>query len=70
MVVRLDGPHVEPGGDVFSRLVYACHASDVRHVFVDGALVVKDGIHQMLDVEHVTAEARAQARKLRKRAAV
>jgi cytosine/adenosine deaminase-related metal-dependent hydrolase len=70
MVVRLDGPHVEPGGDVFSRLVYACHASDVRHVFVDGALVVRDGTHQMLDVERVTAEARAQARKLRRRAGV
>ena len=29
-VVRLDGPHVEPGGDVFSRLVYACGARDVQ----------------------------------------
>ena len=29
VVVRLDGAHVEPGGDVFSRLVYACGARDV-----------------------------------------
>ena len=32
VVVRIDGPHVEPGGDVFSRLVYACGARDVVHV--------------------------------------
>jgi cytosine/adenosine deaminase-related metal-dependent hydrolase len=35
-VVRIDGAHVEPGGDVFSRLVYACGARDVEHVLVDG----------------------------------
>src|SRR4029077_1283666 len=42
VVVRLDGAHVEPGGDVFSRLVYACTARDVRHVLVDGEHVVRD----------------------------
>ena len=59
-----------PAGDVFSRLVYACRAHDVRHVFVDGALVVKDGEHQRLDVERVKAAARAQAKKLAGRAGV
>ena len=67
-VVRLDGAHVEPGGDVFSRLVYACSARDVVHVLVDGQLVVRDGEHQRLDVERVKARAREQAKKLIARA--
>jgi 5-methylthioadenosine/S-adenosylhomocysteine deaminase len=70
MVVRLDGAHVEPGGDVFSRLVYACSARDVRHVVIDGALVVKDRQHQTLDVERVIADAREQGRKLIARAGI
>jgi 5-methylthioadenosine/S-adenosylhomocysteine deaminase len=67
-VVRMDGAHAEPGGDVFSRLVYACGARDVRHVMVDGTIVVRDGVHQRLDAERVTAVARKEAARLRKRA--
>ncbi|HEX8794024.1 MAG TPA: amidohydrolase family protein [Polyangiaceae bacterium] len=67
-VVRLDGPHAEPGGDVFSRLVYACTSRDVVHVMVDGALVVKNGEHQRFDAARVTARARTEARKLAARA--
>jgi len=67
-VVRLDGAHVEPGGDVFSRLVYACGARDVEHVLVDGVRVVVHREHQRLDVERVKARARDQARKLVARA--
>jgi 5-methylthioadenosine/S-adenosylhomocysteine deaminase len=70
VVVRLDGPHVEPGGDVFSRLVYACGARDVRHVVIDGQLVVKDGELITLDVERVGARAREEARRLMLRAGV
>jgi cytosine/adenosine deaminase-related metal-dependent hydrolase len=67
-VVRLDGPHAEPGGDAFSRLVYACSSRDVVHVMVDGALVVKDREHQRLDAGQVQARARTEARKLAARA--
>jgi 5-methylthioadenosine/S-adenosylhomocysteine deaminase len=67
-IVRLDGPHCEPGGDVFSRLVYACGARDVAHVFVDGAHVVASGEHTRLDAERVTARARAQGGRVRARA--
>ena len=67
-VVRIDGPHVEPGGDVFSRLVYAVTARDVEHVLVDGETVVKDGVHQRLDRETVLEKARDQASMLRARA--
>ncbi len=67
-VVRLDGAHVEPGGDVYSRLVYACSSRDVVHVLVDGALVVRDRVHQRIDAERVKARARLEARKLVARA--
>jgi 5-methylthioadenosine/S-adenosylhomocysteine deaminase len=70
VIVRIDGAHAEPGGDVFSRLVYACGARDVRHVLVDGMLVVKDGEHQLLDVERVRAQARVEARRLLNRAGI
>ena len=69
-VVRLDGVHVEPGGDVFSRLVYACTSRDVAHVLIDGALVVKHGEHKLLDAERVKARARSEAKKLVARAGV
>ncbi len=69
-VVRLDGAHAEPAGDVFSRLVYACSARDVVHVLVDGAWVVRDREHQRLDVQRVKAHARAAARALLARASM
>ncbi|HSQ68073.1 MAG TPA: amidohydrolase family protein [Polyangiaceae bacterium] len=69
-VVRLDGAHVEPGGDVFSRLVYAAKSSDVRHVLVDGEIVVHDGEHTRLDGEAVVARARQMARVVTVRAKI
>jgi cytosine/adenosine deaminase-related metal-dependent hydrolase len=69
-IVRLDGTHAEPAGDVFSRLVYACGARDVVHVLIDGVLLVKHGEHQRLDVERTRAHARAAARALLARAAM
>jgi 5-methylthioadenosine/S-adenosylhomocysteine deaminase len=68
VVVRLDGPHVEPGGDPFSRLVYACTSRDVEHVVANGELVVWKGEHMRLDREMVLAKARAEAKKLSARA--
>jgi cytosine/adenosine deaminase-related metal-dependent hydrolase len=68
VVVRLDGAHAEPGGDVFSRLVYACGARDVRHVLADGAWLVRDGEHQLFDAERVKSRAREQAARLAARA--
>jgi 5-methylthioadenosine/S-adenosylhomocysteine deaminase len=67
-VVRIDGVHTEPGGDVFSKLVYACKSSDVEHVLVGGELVVKAKTHQRLDLDQVRANARVQAKKAASRA--
>ena len=68
VVIRTDGPHVEPGGDVYSRLVYACTSRDVVHVLVDGRHVVKNGEHQLLDRDSVLARSRSEAKKLMSRA--
>lgn len=69
-VVRIDGPHVEPGGDVFSRVVYAATARDVTHVVCDGRLVVRHGESTVFDREAVLATARVQAKKARARSGV
>ncbi len=70
VVVRTDGVHAEPGGDVFSRIVYACGARDVTDVMVDGELIVKRREHQRFDVEAVTRHAREAATRLRARARI
>jgi 5-methylthioadenosine/S-adenosylhomocysteine deaminase len=69
-VVRVDREHEEPGGDVFSRLVYAAKSTDVEHVLVDGELVVRHGEHTRLEADAVRAHARAEAKKLVARTAV
>ena len=70
VVTRIDGAHVEPGGDVFSRLVYACTSRDVQHVLIDGELVVWHGEHRRLDHDAVVSRARSEAKKLAARANV
>jgi 5-methylthioadenosine/S-adenosylhomocysteine deaminase len=70
VVIRTDGPHVEPCGDVYSRLVYACTARDVEHVLIDGTMVVRHGEHQLLDREAVLSRARTEAKKLMSRAKI
>lgn len=43
-VLDLSGPHVQPDThDLVSRIVYSARAADVRHVLVDGRVVVRDG---------------------------
>jgi cytosine/adenosine deaminase-related metal-dependent hydrolase len=69
-VVRLDGAHAEPGGDVFSKLVYACTSRDVEHVLCDGVHVVRHGEHTQLDGERVVATARQLGNTLAKRAGI
>jgi 5-methylthioadenosine/S-adenosylhomocysteine deaminase len=63
-IVRIDGVHAEPGGDVFSKLVYACGARDVTDVMVDGDLLVHCGELVRVDAARVSARARELAREL------
>jgi cytosine/adenosine deaminase-related metal-dependent hydrolase len=67
VVLDLEGPHVQPAeADLVSRLVYSARAADVRHVLVDGKLVVKDGRLKTANLEEISRAANAQARRLRR----
>lgn len=69
VVIDLGGAHAEPGGDATSRVVYACRASDVKHVVLEGEVRVRDREID-LDAEAIVATAREQGRAVRARAGV
>jgi cytosine/adenosine deaminase-related metal-dependent hydrolase len=50
--------------------VYGARASDVRHVIVDGRLVVKDGRLRTAKVEEIRREANNHAARLLRRARI
>jgi 5-methylthioadenosine/S-adenosylhomocysteine deaminase len=61
-VVDLDVLHVTPKFDlstdnIYSRLVYAAKGADVRHVLVNGRLLMRDRELLTVDVEMIVAEA-------------
>ncbi|HVK77023.1 MAG TPA: 5'-deoxyadenosine deaminase [Kofleriaceae bacterium] len=68
IAVDLGGVHVVPSERPFSALAYACRASDVRHVAVDGALVVRDRTLLTMDLGQVLADARHHAHQVAVRA--
>ncbi|MCX6552054.1 MAG: amidohydrolase family protein, partial [Acidobacteria bacterium] len=68
IVVALDRPHVAPGPDPYSTLVYAARGTDVRATIVDGEVLVRDFRPVHLDPAEVAAEARTAARDLASRA--
>jgi 5-methylthioadenosine/S-adenosylhomocysteine deaminase len=64
VVLRGDALHTVPTFETsarspYSRLVYTSHASDVRHVYVNGRNLVRDG--QVLSVDTAQVIERAQA---------
>jgi 5-methylthioadenosine/S-adenosylhomocysteine deaminase len=69
VALDLSGPHGQPAaGDLASRLVYAARAPDVRHVLVDGRLVVRSGRLLTADLDEIRVKANAAARRLRRAA--
>jgi cytosine/adenosine deaminase-related metal-dependent hydrolase len=64
IAVDVGGPHIAPTASPWSAIVYAARASDVRHVAVDGALVVRDARLLTLDPADVVKEARKTAARL------
>ena len=64
IVLDLSGPHVQPESDLVSRLVYGARAADVRHVMVDGRLVVKEGVLKTADLREIRREANRHAARL------
>jgi cytosine/adenosine deaminase-related metal-dependent hydrolase len=72
IVVDPRTPHATPAFDPVSTLVYAAQSRDVRHVFVDGRLLVRDGRLTALtglDREEVVATAQREAERVHARAA-
>ncbi len=70
VVVDRDRPHLAPGPDPYSMLVYSCRGSDVRSTIVDGEILVHDFAPVGLDPGEVAREARQAARDLAVRAGV
>src|SRR5712664_1271192 len=69
IVLDLGGPHTQPeDADLISRIVYSARAADVRHVIVDGRVVVRDGMLKAADVAEIRLRANAEARHLRAKA--
>ena len=68
IIVDRDRPHLAPGADPYSTLVYAARGTDVRTTVVDGDVLVHDFELQRLDSRDVAAEAHAAARRLMSRA--
>src|SRR5881396_2216109 len=69
VVLDLREPHLHPAiGDPVSLVVYAACASDVRHVIVDGRIVVRDGVLKTADTAEIRRKANAEARALRAKA--
>jgi len=70
IVVERDRPHLAPGPDPYSTLVYATRGSDVRTTIVDGELLVDDFAPLRVDRAEVSRAARDAARTLVARAGV
>jgi 5-methylthioadenosine/S-adenosylhomocysteine deaminase len=65
VALDLGGPHIQPAEDVVEAVVHAVRSSDVRHVVIDGRLVMRDRKVLTLDEEEVLARARVEAARLR-----
>jgi 5-methylthioadenosine/S-adenosylhomocysteine deaminase len=70
IVVDRDRPHLAPGPDPYSTLVYAARGSDVRTTIVDGEILVDDFTPVRVDRAGVAAAARTAAHDLFSRAGV
>jgi 5-methylthioadenosine/S-adenosylhomocysteine deaminase len=68
LLVGVDGFHVLPSEDPAATLVYACTGADVELVMADGRILFEDGRLAAIDEESLRREARAQRRKLFRRA--
>ena len=56
--------HALPAESPWSQIAYAAKSCDVKHVAVDGRLVVRDRALLTLDVEMVRANAKRAATRL------
>lgn len=65
IAISTSQPHFVPRTDLISHLVYAASGSDVKHVWVDGRQLLKDGQLLSLDEERIMHEAQASFERLK-----
>jgi 5-methylthioadenosine/S-adenosylhomocysteine deaminase len=70
IVIDRDRPHLAPGPDPYSTLVYAARGSDVRATIVDGQLLVDEFTSVRVDRAEVAFAARVAAQELAERAGI
>jgi len=63
--LSVDDPHAVPVHDPWAHVAYAARAADVRHVVVDGRVVVQDRAVRTVDEAPVRGAAREFAARLR-----
>lgn len=66
IVIDLNRPHLTPLYDPISHLAYAARGTDVRHVMVNGKLIVRDGRMTTIDEGHLMAQARTLSANIAK----
>ena len=64
IAVDLAALHTVPATNPWSSIAYAAQSCDVKHVAVDGALVVRDRLLTTLDIAKIRDRARAAAKRL------
>jgi 5-methylthioadenosine/S-adenosylhomocysteine deaminase len=70
VVVDAQAPHLAPGTDPWSTIVYSARGTDVRFVLVDGELLVQDFHLTREDPLAIAEEARVAAAELASRAGI
>ncbi len=66
VVLDLTASHLTPFYDPFSLLVYSAKASDVKHVVIDGELVLRDGKILTFNEEEAKARVKAISKEVQK----
>ena len=70
VLIAGDRPHLQPGPDPYSTVVYAARPDDVQLAMVDGEILVDEFEPTRIDAGAVAAAARQEARALALRAAL
>jgi cytosine/adenosine deaminase-related metal-dependent hydrolase len=65
VILDANAAHLMAPQDVVSDLVRYGSRAEVKHVLIDGKLVLEDGVHQTIDMERLKADAVAGARHVR-----
>jgi 5-methylthioadenosine/S-adenosylhomocysteine deaminase len=59
IAIDIEQPHFYPQTEIVSHLVYSGSGRDVKHVWIDGRQVVKNGSCLLMDEEKIRAEAQS-----------